>query len=109
MSSNSDSSSTDASTAAATAAATAAEWAAVKAEEARQDQLAVQKRMKEFEESIQREVALLPSNPQTGPPQFSRVSTWEGGTKRKRTTGTKKMKRSHARKSHRKSKRVMKR
>jgi len=37
------------------------------------------------------------------------MQSLDGGAKRKRTTRTKKMKRMHKRKSHRKSKRVMKR
>ena len=115
--SNCGSSSTNAASAAADAAASAAaaerylaaRWAAVKAEEDRQIRIAEQKRAQEFQESIKAEVAKLPSNPPTGPPQWNRCSGWEGGAKRKRTTRTKKMKRRHARKSHRKSKRVMKR
>jgi hypothetical protein len=90
-----------------TAAATAAGWAAVKAEEDRQYRLAEQKRAEEFRAGIKADVAKLPSNPPTGA-QWNRFSG-EGGAKRKRTTRTKKMKRRHARKSHRKSKRVMKR
>ena len=103
----SNSASTAASTAASTDASTAAAWAAVKAEEKRQESLAVEKMRREFEKSINEEVATLSSKPPGNVP--TRFSTWEGGSKRKRTTGTKKMKRRHARKSHRKSKRVMKR
>ena len=115
--SNCASSSTNAASAAADAAAAAAAAAerylevrrlAVEAEIDRQSRLAEQKRAQEFQESIKAEVAKLPSNPPTGA-QWNRCSGWEGGAKRKRTTRTKKMKRRYARKSHRKSKRVMKR
>lgn len=94
--SNSASSSTD-----------AAAWKAAEAELNRQLRLADEKRAEQFQESIQAAVANLPSNP--GPSPFNRSSVWEGGAKKKRTTRTKKMKRRHALKSHRKSKRVMKR
>jgi hypothetical protein len=76
----------------------------VKAAEDRHYQLADKKRAKEFMDGIKAAVAKL--HP-TGT-QWTRFSG-EGGAKRKRTTRTKKMKRRHARKSHLKFKRVMKR
>jgi hypothetical protein len=79
-------------------ASTAASWqAAVEAEFDRRYALDQQKKNKEFEESIKKEVAKLPPNPLTGPPtRFS-----EGGATKKRTTRTKKMKRRHTRKPRR--------